>query len=103
MTGCNHICYVNCGLSGDDCHCYRVSMSPSGSLLSSIPAETIAATEALASIVAQAQARGRIAGLNEAAEIADTLYYPDETKRSAGIRDAILARAAEIEKGECDE
>lgn len=58
------------------------------------------ATAALAQIEREAEARGRVKGMREAAEIADTLYYPDETKRSAGIRDAILARAAEVEK-EC--
>jgi hypothetical protein len=31
-------------------------------------------------------------GLKEAAEIADTLFYPDESKKSAYIRDAILSR-----------
>lgn len=53
------------------------------------------ASKAVAAIRAIPATDARERALREAAAIADSLHYPDETKVSASIRDAILALIGE--------
>lgn len=48
-----------------------------------------AAAAVIASALEAARREGELVGLEKAAEIADSLHYPDKTKISASIRDAI--------------
>ena len=83
MTGPHQLCYVNCGLPADECSCYRDIMSRAGD-----PA-ALAALPEVQALIADAEARGMVKGLREAAEMIERMGFTARFLR---------ARAAGIEK-----